>query len=402
MDDTTKKLLKGMQSPTQQLLDAYDKTGIGMLQKELKKLESPLKEAQAMHKALSLGQGMRDQIALTRSVADELRQDTLTGVESVLTAPRDMQKQMLAYGSAIDGLQKNAQESMQWARDLRCSTLGHDFQELAARFRPAPWLAELHRNTTEFTKQLAPALEAWRNINEPFDRIARELRQFAEPFRPLLKEIQRMDKHRQRMEKAGWLPHTTTPFDRLEETDEQDDAVMLEAYYRENWQEVKQAFLESLQEQDIDNQAKAVFVQALEAHGHGLYSLIARALFPEIERVARIELHRDEAMAVVTSQKTLREKAKTLTLSDHGLMGYWDYELYKALNHIYDYCNTVEHASAFALLPVPNRHATIHGHVVYDTLCSSMNALIVTDFVFRLITAIKQSETEAMPVAATA
>jgi hypothetical protein len=41
---------------------------------------------------------------------------------------------------------------------------------------------------------------------------------------------------------------------------------------------------------DIDDEAKASLVEALEAHQNGHYRAVCRPLLPEIERAARVEL----------------------------------------------------------------------------------------------------------------
>lgn len=40
--------------------------------------------------------------------------------------------------------------------------------------------------------------------------------------------------------------------------------------------------------------------------------------------------------------------------------------------------------------PVPNRHAALHGLVCYKTVQSSLNAIIIADFIFHLINCINQ------------
>jgi hypothetical protein len=56
---------------------------------------------------------------------------------------------------------------------------------------------------------------------------------------------------------------------------------------------------------------------------------------------------------------------------------------------------------AIACDPVPNRHAALHGLVAYDSLKCSIGTLVMADFLFRVICAVKvlQSsiETEDLP-----
>ena len=260
-------------------------------------------------------------------------------------------------------------------------------QALLRALQPSSAMMELHRQTTEFTKRMASMFDA---INEPYRQLNESMQRVASGFQPFMAKMARMHHHQERLESAGWLPHTSTPFALLDENEAEQDGVILENYYRENWAEVKEQFLETTDALNIDNTAKNVFKQALQAHESGLYSLVARSLFPEIERVTRVELHTGE-METVTSQKTLRERAGTLSTHDFQDLGYWGFVLFSSLDHIYDYCNTVDHKIAFSMKPIPNRHAAIHGHVVYDNLCSSLNALIITEFIFQVVTTLKQS-----------
>ena len=43
---------------------------------------------------------------------------------------------------------------------------------------------------------------------------------------------------------------------------------------------------------------------------------------------------------------------------------------------------------------MPNRHATVHGLVTYRTMQSSLNALIMTEFMYQVIPAVKANAHE--------
>src|SRR5689334_2284827 len=62
-------------------------------------------------------------------------------------------------------------------------------------------------------------------------------------------------------------------------------------------------FDQRLAKYHLPQDTKALFGQALDAHGHGLYRLAARSLFPEVERLAREELHAG-AMDDIASQRS--------------------------------------------------------------------------------------------------
>ncbi len=397
MDDTTKKLLMGMQSPAQQLLDAYDKTGVGMLQKELKKLESPLKEAQAMHKALGLGQGMRDQIALTSSIADEFRQDTLSGVAATLKLQRDVRDQIAAASGAINHLQEGAKERLELAKHLKSIIpdikIHHPTLHLAQQLKPLPWLVEYQRTAAGIMQGLSPLFEAIKAITEPMRRVQDAWQERMAPIQRFIEAFQRTDQARQRVEATGWLAHVTTPFEALEDIEDDEIPAVLEKYYQENWQEVQQVFLNRLDEYAIEENAKATFRDALRAHEHGIYRATALLMIPVIERVIRKEYYGGTMPNRGTSVIEFREDAKLLPFDaiEHCAFG-----LYDALDHLYDYCNSDEDASRMASKPIPNRHAVVHGWVTYNCMCSSLNMLILADFAFGLVTEMKKGKQEEL------
>jgi hypothetical protein len=51
--------------------------------------------------------------------------------------------------------------------------------------------------------------------------------------------------------------------------------------------------------------------------------------------------------------------------------------------------------SQLQLDPVPNRHTAIHGIVVYSSFWNSLNVIVMTDFAFQLMAAIKGAQTES-------
>lgn len=402
MDDTAKKLLKGMQSPSQQLMDAYDKTGIGMLQKELKKLESPLKEAQAMHKSLSLGRDMRDQIALTRSIADELRQDTLSGVAATLKLQHDVRDQIAMASSAMDSFREGAKERLELAQHLKRIIpniqIHHPTLHLAQQLKPLPWLVEYQRTTAGIMQGLSPLFEAIKAITEPMRRVQDAWQERMAPIQRFIEAFQRTDQARQRVEATGWLAHVTTPFEELEDIEDDEIPAALEKYYQENWQEVQQVFLDRLNEYAIEENAKATFRDALRAHEHGIYRATALLMIPVIERVIRKEYYGGNPPKRGTSIIEFREDAKLLPFD---AIEQCAFGLYDALDYLYDHCNSDEDASRMASKPIPNRHAVVHGWVTYNCMCSSLNMLILADFAFGLVTEMKRDKQDA-PVAATA
>lgn len=212
-----------------------------------------------------------------------------------------------------------------------------------------------------------------------------------DPFKGWFNEIVRGQRERQRMEKAGWLPHYTTPFDVLDNIEDEEIDNFLASHYTEQWPEVKAAFIKRLDDYSIDEEAKATFKEALNAHEHGFYRTVPRTLFPEIERIARQEFHAGSMEQVVTSQHKLIEIAGNLFPHETESYGFFDLILYSALtNHLYEYCNAIQ-LPEISKNPVPNRHAAIHGHVSYSTMKNSINTLIIIDFIFQVIHAAKKN-----------
>ena len=54
-------------------------------------------------------------------------------------------------------------------------------------------------------------------------------------------------------------------------------------------------------------------------------------------------------------------------------------------DHLYKTVCTTENVAELVNDSVPNRHAALHGLVSYRTMKSSLNALIMTEFMFRII-----------------
>jgi hypothetical protein len=108
---------------------------------------------------------------------------------------------------------------------------------------PATWL-----------KQLFEPVERWIEANA--DAIEGLLRKAHHHF--LFKE-------------AGWLPHHTTPFVMLgDEWSASELSAFLDVYYLDRWPQIRKEFEKHLVASKVDDEAKATFIEALEAHGLGL------------------------------------------------------------------------------------------------------------------------------------
>lgn len=251
------------------------------------------------------------------------------------------------------------------------------------RIQPPTWLADFAEASHRFS-------ENWKQVTNAIGTVMAE-------HRSLFEDIARAGDECRRIEAAGWLPHYTTPFDKISACGEHPSAIdaVLEAHYRNEWPNVQSAFLERLDRYELGEEAKATFRQVLEGHGHGLYRLTARSLFPEVERVAREELH-DGTLRPITSQIELKKLAGHLTPRDTEPHGMYALTLFqKFFDHLYEHTRTPDDLAAIAADPVPNRHASLHGLLSYETARCSMNAIIMVDFIFQVICAVKRYQAEA-------
>jgi len=193
------------------------------------------------------------------------------------------------------------------------------------------------------------------------------------------------------IEEAGWLPHYTAPSEKIDEAGGDIEALdaALARHYAEHWPEVEAALLEHLEGYAVDDQAKDAFRQALQLHAQGAHTFCIRGLFPEIERIARLELH-GGALLQIASLHELRKAAAALGPWETDPGGWPGLRLYSKLaRHLYARVTTPEELEVVAKDPVPNRHAALHGLLAYSEPKNSINLLIMADFIFQVFTALK-------------
>lgn len=221
------------------------------------------------------------------------------------------------------------------------------------------------------------------------------------PFADVFRRIAEQGRRAELAESTGWLPHSSTPFDALDPdtVDGPTAAAIVDAHYRDNWDGVEAQFRTHLECYEIDEEAKETFDEALRAHRTGLYRAVPRLLFPEIERVVAVEFYEGKhsepsvdgkKMLGITSLKTIRSEARDLPAGD--VLAYdFGIQLFERLEtHLYEKVGEEPEAVArFAADPVPNRHASLHGIVSYRSPQNSVNTLIMTDFVFHLVSRMK-------------
>lgn len=207
------------------------------------------------------------------------------------------------------------------------------------------------------------------------------------------------------LRRAGWLPNYTTPFDLIRECNGSAEAVrdVVLDYYERDWQRVRERIERHLSAYGVDEKAKATFHEALQAHETGLYRCVCRVLFPEVERVFRAQLFDNKVgpigyskfvRALVSDDRPLEEFVRnglhSLSVFGHLTKGVRekDQPVSEADELIFGLFSDVLNEADRARLqrdPVPNRHAAIHGLVVYSSPQHSLNTIFMADYVFQIM-----------------
>lgn len=189
-------------------------------------------------------------------------------------------------------------------------------------------------------------------------------------------------------ERSGWLPYHTVPFDRYIRDCGRDLECLAQKvsdYYRTSSADVIQDIRATVGMYDVDEEAKATIIEALQAHEDGLYRACCRVLLPEIERVLREDWLGIEEIRPL-GQKALIEKVNQYHLPDFFLDEGSLVLFGKIFNHLFEWFNDLPDPKSDT---TPSRHGATHGWVSYSTEKHSMNTIICADYVFRLVTVLK-------------
>lgn len=194
--------------------------------------------------------------------------------------------------------------------------------------------------------------------------------------------------------KAGWLLHHTTPMHLIADTMSAEDLPpLLDKYYREHWGDVAAAFRSHLSDLNLDDEAHATFDEALSAHGAGLYRATVRVLLPEIERFARQHLMPTTRKSFA-SLNEIRKATGELGWSEIQIAanGPAFLQFGAMSHHLYERIEQQDRFDEIAKSHVPNRHAALHGLISYNSHQSSLSALIMAEFMFKMMSFLRSQQ----------
>lgn len=203
----------------------------------------------------------------------------------------------------------------------------------------------------------------------------------------------------QKILNEGWVPYAGMPIEEISERSTSSEIhEFMNTLIRDRWTEVRDCLMKTVVRSKVDEEAVATFKEALDGFAHHHYRSVVRVLFPEIERVARDTVYggsrRDWSIQEGKEKRSLNTGLGALreSLMEHlpaGLGMYADFGFaltQKMDSHLYRYVgSSPEDLAAMQSDPVPNRHASQHGYVIYSSAQNAYNALCMTAFMFETI-----------------
>jgi len=268
-------------------------------------------------------------------------------------------------------------------------------QRLAEKLRP---LADLQQRLVGVSQ---PTAELLRRLSDGGRRVAevvQAVQAAARPLIPLFEHLARAERRKRVLQDIGILPHPSTPFELLDEIADPDDGrAKVRAFYEQHWDEICDAIVVRSAAFNIDGDAKTALAEALALHQAGKYRAVCALLLLEIERVARVEIQ-ENGLGTVHVDKVLGELALELYADDTDTPVYYTLSLYERLTeHLYVSVRDEETRHKFEKDPVPNRHAAVHGLIVYKSFWNSLNVIFMADYAFQVVSAIKNAKASAVP-----
>lgn len=195
-------------------------------------------------------------------------------------------------------------------------------------------------------------------------------------------------------ETSGWLPYRTAPFEFhfVEHPEDRSKAhSRLCQYYEESVSQILQDIEIRIGSYSVDSEAVAVMKEATQAHRAQLYRCVCRVLLPEMERVIRTDLLHIKDLIPINEQ-SIRGRLKKQHLEDVVIDAPYDFVLFGVFHkHLFSRVKETRPENA----SVPNRHAGAHGWIAYSSMKEALNAIICADYVFRLVSSLKNPNSPA-------
>ena len=201
---------------------------------------------------------------------------------------------------------------------------------------------------------------------------------------PELREVFRYYAFTSSVQSAGWLPYYTITPDDVEDCGADTELVdaRIESFYKTHWDIIRKDIESRMDQYQISDETKATFREAIEAHDSGLYRCVIAVLFPKIEEEfeARVPKNRDSQSQ--RARKVLQRAGACRMRVPQKAYGW---ALYGPVeNHIYSRVDA-SNIEEFERDDIPNRHAALHGLVRYWTHKHSMNMIVLTDYIFQVL-----------------
>ena len=268
-------------------------------------------------------------------------------------------------------------------------------------------------------KRLIGAMSNWViRLNRFLENMNAELERLLVAAAPHLEAVARgvsnmmiNERLRETLVATGWVYHHTTPLEMIASYWDDTETVrtMLDEHYAQNWRDVRSSIESRIHEFNTDEEAEATFREALDAHEFGLYRCVCRVLFPEIERILRVQTfgHRRGAEKY---NAMLERLVHDTTLHDFLPGGWLDLTSFRHLTKtikqrsdgpsddgVFGLFTSVSNSDLHRVKddPVPNRHAALHGYVEYATHQNSLNTIFIAEYVFRVTRSLRDAESES-------
>ena len=244
---------------------------------------------------------------------------------------------------------------------------------------------ELHSSLTNLSKQLEEVRSFLVRSIPP--EVTQAIRDFAI-------WSQNNEKLRDIMEQTGWLPYPGVESYLSDVGQDMNLAAQrYEKFVDEQWPSIRVDMEARLAQSDTDEETKATFREALQAHESGLYRSVCRCLLPEMERALRVKVGiLDRSFKFKESLESVVDQGEFHHLfgdNPYGLSLFPELQdfLFKSVANEKQRTDMESHL---------NRHIAVHGLSPYNTKQRSFNALVLALYLFLLLSHEEEPEESAV------